>query len=457
MVGEKLIIFGMGNVFKRRIKQFDLTKIVAVTDNHVSSDGEENSGLKIIKPEEIRTLEFDFIVICTGYAIAKEIYSQLTEVLGIPGIKIISEKKYFEKVSWEPITLLDICSKLGIHSITNTKKYFYSNGILSNTNVFGENFADISWTDRGQGIAILLGEVCDKASYENIFDKFKIENYKFNNNYKFIMVINNTCGQERLKAKSMLGYSLNYISGLDLQLIVYQKQDKCSIYVATHKDYNAPTSDLYITLWLSNKECTNTSYLREHGDNISYLNFKINECTGLYWLWKHANEEIVGLNHYRRYFKLNNSNEILSEVELRSLIEEYDILVGNAVCTYPMTNSRYLENSIDEKAFNKAKQLVQEAIMKLQPDYVECFIEVMDGYAFFPCNMFITTKVIFDRYCEWLFSIIIPAAEGFDEIPYDDYSKRAIGFFAERLLTVWLYKNEYRIKELPILLKDVTM
>lgn len=455
MEGEKLIIFGMGNIFKRRIKQFDFSKIIAVTDNHVLSKEEEYSALKIIRPEEIRTLEFDLIVICAGYTIAKEIYFQLTEVLLIPETKVISEKKYFNEISWEPISLLNICRKLGIHSITNIKKYFFSNGILSNTNVFGEEFTDIVWKDKGK--AILIGEVCDEVSYKNIFDKFESEICKFNNNYKFIMVIYNTIGKAHLKAKSIDGYSIDYICGLDLQLVVYQKQEKCSIYVATHKDYEAPSSNLYTTLWLSNKESKNISYLREVGDNISNLNSKINECTGLYWMWKHANEDIVGLNHYRRFFKLGNANDILSEIDLKILLEEYDILVGNAVGTYPMTNSRYIENSINNIAYNKAKQLIQRAIMKWQPDYVECFIKVMDGYAFFPCNMFITRKEIFDRYCEWLFSIIIPAAEEFDDTPYDVYSKRAIGFFAERLLTVWLYKKKYSIRELPIIVKDSTI
>ena len=55
-----------------------------------------------------------------------------------------------------------------------------------------------------------------------------------------------------------------------------------------------------------------------------------------------------------------------------------------------------------------------------------------------------------DQYCEWLFPIIIPAAKAIDVSTFDDYSKRIIGFFAERLLTVWLVKQKYRMKELPV-------
>ena len=73
----------------------------------------------------------------------------------------------------------------------------------------------------------------------------------------------------------------------------------------------------------------------------------------------------------------------------------------------------------------------------------------MDGYAIFNCNIFVTKREILDRYCEWLFSFLIEAAEEIDVEGYDSYSQRVIGFFAERMWTVWLRKNRLRIKELP--------
>ena len=85
-----------------------------------------------------------------------------------------------------------------------------------------------------------------------------------------------------------------------------------------------------------------------------------------------------------------------------------------------------------------------------QPGYLDAFDAVMQGHKLFICNMFVMSRDIFNEYCEWLFSFLIEAAENIDVEMYDNYSRRVIGFFAERMLTVWLMKHDFKIKELPI-------
>lgn len=80
---------------------------------------------------------------------------------------------------------------------------------------------------------------------------------------------------------------------------------------------------------------------------------------------------------------------------------------------------------------------------------MEAFETVMRGHSFYVCNMFVTRREILNNYCEWLFSFLIEAAELLDITGYDSYSKRAMGFFAERMWTVWLMKQNLKIKELP--------
>lgn len=41
---------------------------------------------------------------------------------------------------------------------------------------------------------------------------------------------------------------------------------------------------------------------KHEGDNIDFLNLWYCELTGLYYLLKHTKDDIIGLEHYRRYF-----------------------------------------------------------------------------------------------------------------------------------------------------------
>ena len=68
----------------------------------------------------------------------------------------------------------------------------------------------------------------------------------------------------------------------------------------------------------------------------------------------------------------------------------------------------------------------------------------------FPCNMFITSKVRFDQYCQWLFPVLLDSLKDRDFSQFDSYSSRIIGFFAERMLTVWIVKEGLRVKQLPM-------
>ena len=69
--------------------------------------------------------------------------------------------------------------------------------------------------------------------------------------------------------------------------------------------------------------------------------------------------------------------------------------------------------------------------------------------------MFVTRRDIFDAYCKWLFSFYLDATEeilrtvGLDEITGNP--RRIIGFFSERMMTIWLWKNRLRIKELDFM------
>ena len=75
--------------------------------------------------------------------------------------------------------------------------------------------------------------------------------------------------------------------------------------------------------------------------------------------------------------------------------------------------------------------------------------------SFHPHNMFICRKEILEKYIS-NFSMVERCEEEFGFKDLDGYGlKRIYGFLAERFLSFWFSKN-YRVKELPILVKDIS-
>ena len=111
---------------------------------------------------------------------------------------------------------------------------------------------------------------------------------------------------------------------------------------------------------------------------------------------------------------------------------------------------------IGEECCDYVMEVLREVMLKKQPEYVSALDYVMTNMGFYRCNMFIMHRVQFARYCEWLFSFLpdVIAASGIMEQD-TKLPARSIGFFAERMLTVWLMKQDLRIGELPIVSLDL--
>ena len=78
---------------------------------------------------------------------------------------------------------------------------------------------------------------------------------------------------------------------------------------------------------------------KHEGDNIDKLNPWYCELTGMYYMWKHCNDDIVGLEHYRRYF-VNKNNQLLNENEIRTILETNDVIMYRYVGCNSMTHMR---------------------------------------------------------------------------------------------------------------------
>ena len=237
-------------------------------------------------------------------------------------------------------------------------------------------------------------------------------------------------------------------------------RDDFKIYIVTHKDAKlSALPEGYEIIHAGHAQAEKFfGYLGDDsGDNISRFNRYLNEITALYWIWRNTAHAIVGLCHYRRFFTADGEN-FLTEAQARELLRGCDVIVvrGN----FFALTQRELKSLVcggDLNAF--VEKIFREHISRKQPDYLDAFDYISNSRAEFMYEMFITRRKIFDAYCEWLFSFVIDVTEEVlartNLAAIDNPRKyRAVGLVCERLMTVWLAKNNLRLKSLPVIFRE---
>lgn len=217
------------------------------------------------------------------------------------------------------------------------------------------------------------------------------------------------------------------------------------IYVVTHKDISLKLPENYKIIGVGNNSIINEDLHDNTGDNISSKNKNYCELTALYWLWKNSNDDIVGLEHYRRMFLNDNINEIglLSEEEILSIMSKYDIIVPSLF----NNNTRTVYQHYVEDHKKNDLDLIENIINSNYPEYSDSFSEVMNSKCEYGFNMMITRKDILSEYSKWLFDILFNLEDKINIVEYDEYQQRVYGFLAERLFNVWIKHKKYAIKE----------
>lgn len=172
------------------------------------------------------------------------------------------------------------------------------------------------------------------------------------------------------------------------------------------------------------------------GDNISNMNTQFCELTGLYWIWKHANEDIVGLVHYRRHF-------ILPENWIQKMMSNnVDVILPLPLYVNPSIEENYRNRHIP----NTWDAMINALKMNSPTDYEKALKFFSETSLYSPCNMFIMKREIVNDLCEWMFPILIDITKSVGNID-DNYQNRYPGFISERLITYFFEhnRNKYRV------------
>lgn len=214
------------------------------------------------------------------------------------------------------------------------------------------------------------------------------------------------------------------------------------IYAMTHKSFEVPTDPMYQPLHVGHANAVDLGYPGDDtGENISHLNCYYSELTGFYWLWKNCKDvDYIGTCHYRR-FLINEQEKVLTKAEYQELLQRYDLVTTKRVI---LNNSYHFGFSANHNIH--ALDTAGEVIRDLYPEYYEAYITLVHQNETYFGNMIVTSKVLFDEYCQWLFSIFAEVEKRIDlDTDEDAYHKRVLGFISEFLLLVWV-----RVKGLSV-------
>ncbi len=217
----------------------------------------------------------------------------------------------------------------------------------------------------------------------------------------------------------------------------------------------------------------------DSGESISERNPWFSELTGIYWVWKNTNQDIIGCCHYRRYFTAKYSfariplirfllflpgryvkktgliytqnitwikKMVITDREIVRIFRNHDVI---------LPEKRKFKRSVREQyvRHHSANDLmIIENIIRIHySEYLDSYHIALNNNWLYANNMFILSDFHFQKFMEWWFKILFEFEKRIDLKDYKEYQERILGFIAERLLTVWFIHEKLRIKELPLI------
>lgn len=377
------------------------------------------------------------------WGIGKAFYNNL-ELLNMDDVVAIIDMKYSEGSKILEKSIINkkkICDIEFDYIVISSQKFYHE---IAHELVF-EFGIDISKIITLAQYSILNGNEISKFKRLITSVIWKIENKLSDKTQGFYSLPNNNI-------ITNTDYAIDDVYNIDGFLMKCNQYSKLGrIYQITHKKFNP--INRYHALAVGDNELPYQNEKR--GDNIAELNPIINEATAMYWIWKNDRSEWVGINHYRRVFESELSQSIFLQYEEASrLIQVYDAVLAEPVFMRDSVKET-LKREVCKEAFDVSFLVISNIFEQRNAEEFEAFNKVINGSFMFPCNMIIMKKERYDEYCEWLFPIVFNMIESIQiDSSWDDYSRRIIGFWIERLLTVWIYKMHPRIKTLKLMQLD---
>ena len=227
------------------------------------------------------------------------------------------------------------------------------------------------------------------------------------------------------------------------------EKNKLKIYVCSHKfvHLNLSSHRQLILAGASGKNMDDfPGWLRDDlGDNISKRNLNYSELTAIYWIWKNAKEDYIGIEHYRRFFTRSVfhlfSYDPKSEQAILKDLENYDVILPKRIPQLPNNNSFFKQYHYIED-FDKLASIIKER----HPTFLGSFNKMRKMKSSYLFNVWIAKRDIFNAYASWLFDILFAFDKDLNISNRTLYQQRIYGFLAERLFTTWIIHHQFKVK-----------
>ena len=224
--------------------------------------------------------------------------------------------------------------------------------------------------------------------------------------------------------------------------------EKVILLVCAHKaDENIRNGGVYkaIQVGKSLHPELDLGYLNDNiGDNVSDRNPYWCEYTALYWGWKNIKDtKYIGLCHYRRYFDLEITNE-----NIEGFFQNADIIVIKQDC--PMNSKQERLTNLAKVTSTEDAYLFLDTLIYMYPQYKQTILDYyFNSRISYPYSMFIASKEIYDKYCEFIFPVFFQMEQIMKQSGYSR-QKRAMGYFGEYSLGLFVLCYHLRAKQVPL-------
>lgn len=474
MKGKKVVVYSVGKMLEQHGHLLNWDNVVAVMDVDESKQGSYIEGKEIVKPGRLSSDTYDYVLIFSDKYF-EGIKDMLIGYYFFPEDKIVSWRILSNKYT----TVSNAMARLYRAYITD---HTPCNVLDSGNQFLGKYFMSF-WQD---GVKIDAYGSEQFVLYNSLYNAYVPKN-QINKTYDIVFLFRDY-GEDIVwdvlmqAAGNCIIWTVPYCDRVDEKyavnierlecwgdkkvflfpqsaVYVFKKkkenqEGRCEIYVAMHKEFNVLSNNIYKPVCVGSAYQNQAYYYEQMGENIADLNDRINECTALYWIWKNTASDYVGLCHYRRYLCnneiVNGTNYLTGEKAMEIFLDGYDIILPK-LTRLSITILDNIRKSVGKELCEEALDVIRGLLAVRVPAYTDAFEYVMSGNVLYKCHIFVTSRSMFDTYCNWLFSFIVDAAKMLDVSHQDAHHKRVIGYFAETMLTVWLLMQKARIKELPLL------